>query len=423
MTSNSNTEYTFQSISDRESLRSGPTPQTSTQWLEVSPENVTYSSLVGVPLSPRAEGVNSTFRLQTEYWTLKCPTITAGALLEEERMVTDSRHRNQTGLWVGTAGSSSTLMSNTSAVTKDGFCGRKPSELNVQPRVIVYNAWPVYPEHMSPLWSFDRIGSLCYMKTSYVEMEVECFGQQCAAARVRRSTLNNISTSWTYLDDQECTMWARFAHHFVKDVDSHGVGEGTVPQSYLANPDTPSLRTAARTILQLDQGVYADRLAQLMNTFWSASRGYRALVEGLSDDNASQNATEQSRRLLPSFDTAQGQTSRRVEVVMCHRGWLAALLFTSLILLVASLIPAAVRITTHTPDLSFDISTMIRDNPYVATPPGGSTLKCSERARLLRDRSVRFGDVAPDNGVGHLAIGSIDNGYTVARVLNGRKYE
>ena len=51
---------------------------------------------------------------------------------------------------------------------------------------------------------------------------------------------------------------------------------------------------------------------------------------------------------------------------------------------------------------------MTRDNSYIDLPPGGCTLDCLERTRLLEDVRVRLQGLAPDDAVGHIAFGSAE---------------
>ena len=67
---------------------------------------------------------------------------------------------------------------------------------------------------------------------------------------------------------------------------------------------------------------------------------------------------------------------------------------------------AIVKHMTRGPIILGYVSTMTRDNPYIDLPPGGCTLDCLERTRLLKDVSVRLQDFAPDDAVGHIAFGS-----------------
>jgi len=80
-------------------------------------------------------------------------------------------------------------------------------------------------------------------------------------------------------------------------------------------------------------------------------------------------------------------------------------------MIIASLVPRIVRhYLTRGPGVMLNVSSLAtRDSPFVALPTSGSFLDAMERARLMKDQKVRFGDVSAASGVGRLAIGTIDD--------------
>lgn len=70
-------------------------------------------------------------------------------------------------------------------------------------------------------------------------------------------------------------------------------------------------------------------------------------------------------------------------------------------------------------------SLVMRDSPYVALPSTGSFLEASERARILKDVKIRFGDTKSASEVGRLAVGSVGDseGWTIGRVKRHRLCE
>lgn len=55
-----------------------------------------------------------------------------------------------------------------------------------------------------------------------------------------------------------------------------------------------------------------------------------------------------------------------------------------------------------------NFTTMVKDSPYVGTPPRGLAMGDFERSYLLRNLKVRYGDVAAGEPVGHIALGTMD---------------
>jgi hypothetical protein len=62
---------------------------------------------------------------------------------------------------------------------------------------------------------------------------------------------------------------------------------------------------------------------------------------------------------------------------------------------------------------------------YIPMPSGGTFMAASDRAKLLKNSKVWFGEVQADMDAGRLAIGSADDpgSQNVAYVRRGRLYE
>jgi hypothetical protein len=81
----------------------------------------------------------------------------------------------------------------------------------------------------------------------------------------------------------------------------------------------------------------------------------------------------------------------------------------STVMIFASFLPPTVRYClAHGPDMMLNISSLATsDSPFVAIPVSGSSMGATERAQLMKDEKVRFGDVSADADVGRLAIGTL----------------
>jgi hypothetical protein len=122
--------------------------------------------------------------------------------------------------------------------------------------------------------------------------------------------------------------------------------------------------------------------------------------------------------------SAEATKTERKEVIVAHRGWVVALCFASILLIVLSLVaPFAHHFLTIGVDVAMNISSLAtRSNPHTSLPHSGTYLDASDRARLLRNHQIRFGDVEGAADVGALVMGSF-NGAIIARVRKGRLYE
>jgi hypothetical protein len=106
----------------------------------------------------------------------------------------------------------------------------------------------------------------------------------------------------------------------------------------------------------------------------------------------------------------EGTRSSRTDIIIAHKGWVAILSIASILLIVSSLISPFVHgFLTNGPDAMMNISSLAtRNNPHISLPANGTFLDASDRARLLKDITVPYGDVEKRSSIGSLAIGSFE---------------
>jgi hypothetical protein len=249
---------------------------------------------------------------------------------------------------------------------------------------------------------------------------------------MRRSQLSHPPPGWTFLDRNGCIDFGYFSYWFIPVADPPTSVSGSLPQGYIAYPNDTSLaiHAAVPVAHPADIGsiLFAQRLGQLLNTWWLASVGREVLSSGVDMGKVGRVIEDVP---IASFQSLQlgstnGTLTHQVVIIKCSMGWFVALVAVSAVLIVASTVPLILRLWTRTPAFNLLPSTMLKDNPYFEATKTGSTLESSERSRLLRHRRVRFGDVAPNDAVGYLAVGSLgdgDNGIgEVRRVQKSRLY-
>lgn len=115
-------------------------------------------------------------------------------------------------------------------------------------------------------------------------------------------------------------------------------------------------------------------------------------------------------RLYSLIARSNGTLTTREEVIQAHSAWVATLAVASAVMIVASLVSPVTRIFLRRgPDLMFNISSLAtRDSKHIGLPASGTYLDPSDKARLVKDLKVRFGDVRRDADIGRLAIGMLD---------------
>lgn len=148
----------------------------------------------------------------------------------------------------------------------------------------------------------------------------------------------------------------------------------------------------------INPSLFAQRLVQLLNTWWVASVGREVVSSGVKLGSVGRDNTSSGEPLRPL--TANSILSHQVETIACMGPWFITLVTVSAVLIAASVVSLTLRLRTHAPAFSLLVSTMLKDSPYFEAPKTGSTLENSDRSRLLRHRTVRFGDVAPGIDIG-----------------------
>lgn len=420
------------SLEDLLELKSGAVATSS--WMDVPAENVTYTSLVGIPVS----GVNASsgatnFTLETSYWRLQCSAVEIGKVCAKFLPNTPARCRVQDGIdWSGASGMASLLLSNSSDISdpRDPICDRNYWATDIPPRDLIYAAWPMANNQIDG--ADDPFNAHCTIETSWVELDIRCQIRDCAVKRIRRSLQARPPPGWTFLDDTNCTNWQYFTNWFTSIGEATSSGLGTLPQGYLSDPNDPTLAKYNNSTVirpgELAPNVFARRLGQLMNTWWMVSIARETLSSGVSGGLSGRTDPRPgiSDLILLRVDTASGDSTQEVPVIKCRQGWFVALLLTSMVLLLAGAIPPIVRAWARAPAFTLLVSTLLRDTPYFDAPEAGSTLDSTQRSRLLKQRAVRLGDVMPKEPVGHLAIGAWSGGEEgeqwPARVQKGRLY-
>jgi hypothetical protein len=309
----------------------------------------------------------------------------------------------------------------------------------------------------SSWWNVTSGNLQCQMTSTYVEVEIFCpTGTTCATSKIRRSRLSHLPAARTQLDFYPAgghKNWPTFASYFIKTFQGGYHSRPTMLDLYLIAPEDPllELQTADNSNLSYDDiepftnntpaldKAYSYNLGQLFNAYWTCMNGFYALTGGLTnatsyaDDDTSFDGLviNPSKKMTERFKTKAwstiGTKNTKEIVIQAHKGWAAVLAFASSLLILASLIPAIFRtFLTNGPDIMMNMSSLaMRDNPYIALPSTGSFLEASERARILKDVKIRFGDAKSTSEVGRLAVGSVGDseGWTIGCVKRHRLCE
>ncbi|KAI0570113.1 hypothetical protein Alg130_11351 [Pyrenophora tritici-repentis] len=407
-------------------------------WYDTDGGNVdAYSSLIGIPITRINDSkfIDYFTKVQSPYLSLQC-SITA--------VESGIRPRNYglPGLSSGASSTGSIIFwdipnpeqqrANSSQKTRDRMSPEK-----VLPLKIKY----------VPLYDRSNFTLTCNVTQSYIEAEVRCpTPSTCVSSRIRRSKLNHLPSSWTLLDLSWRTPSLLFGGML-----SNFNGTYSYPQlfdRYLSDPYL--LNSNYANVSQTTEDKATIRLGQMLNAYLACLNGFFAVSAGVNNDTAyfwdnNQTFTKQpemlqNRYLQDPFDSTVSNATfktkawssevtktERKDVIVAHRAWVVALCFASIVLILASLVAPVVHYClTVGVDIAMNISSLAtRDNPYMDLPQTGTHLDASDRARLLRDHKVRFGEAEGAAGVSSLVMGSVGGaeGPGITRVRKGRLYE
>ena len=386
-----------------------------------------YSSFIGVPISgmDSPEFIDYSTTIQAKYFHLECDPY------PDDSDDWDAQFTFNTTRWLG-------YVYWNENVTKRAEM--PPGEVGPFAFVIVTNSL------LGLIWN-------CTIETTYVEAEIACSTHDaCAAVRIRRSRLAHPPPAYTELGPLvgfNNTPWeSALLNMDIEDGAPHvfsGDGDGAssdvlnmyyMSQDYYVNPTNIVMLEE----VEVDNKTIVPRLSQVLNAYWATMNG-KASLRGNFDastrrSNANVSWYDQDQDDFHSMDsldrgnaetlakawTSTGTRRSNVEIFHAHFGWVIALIVSSTVLIVASLVPFYLRtFLPHGPDVLMNFSSLAaRDNPYVALPVTGTYLDAADRSRLLKDVRIRFGDVEEGGEIGRLAIGRADG--DVAPLGKGRKY-
>jgi hypothetical protein len=401
-----------------------------TGWTNVPVRNVTYSSVLGIPLSNLLREGNTTFFIESSYIALDCydnVTSTVGfynyTALGEDQYQGLANRTLINGTYYATIGPSDWEPVNTSTVFPSDF--QRTFSLAIDGfyeggtfgSVIEYiNDTSIYePRTLLYQTKYGGVSAWCPISTKYVESAVECVGADCSVVAIRSSQLKHANTNLTNLGyiaafNDFCTYLMRASSAELHDATSSAL------ELYIGDPDSA---THAGLIYPNITGLSASdlgiRLQQVINTYWFGSYDPVSMMGflnlNMSDDTRTFNLTLNTTASNIVFN----------EVYVMHFGWFFALLLATSIMLGAALVGAFFSWRIRGPDILGYCSTLLRDTPYTSAVKAGTTIDGLERTRRERGMRVKLLDVDPDNEVGYIAIAE-DVGRPGGGLVRGRYY-
>jgi hypothetical protein len=378
----------------------------------MSENSTEYTSLLGIPMGNVLQSGNTTFNIEMAYWRLDCPTL---------QMENDTQLR---AIWASNSNTPLTNWGGIDMVNSNSmnFAGPARCESNapaMPPRTVIFGG---YGSLDDPEIFINTFAS-CSIYTTYVELSVSCNNQKCSVDRLRNSTQPHLQETYTTLDgtctaDTQKPMPAAqwFQSDFARVItDGHPTAASPL-MFYFSNPALPFSVADQPPVYTVGNESFAISFAQLLNTYWTASVGIEAITAGDPSSYAPVNA---SGLVYFNYETVPATITANEQILVCNWGWFAALVIATLVMFVASVVNIVLGTLIVVPELKMNIATVTRDSLYLGQHPGGSTLGDYERSDLLDAVRVRFGDVASEAPVGHLALGNFEN---VAKFDKTREY-
>ncbi|KAJ4371591.1 hypothetical protein N0V83_004810 [Neocucurbitaria cava] len=382
---------------------------TSDEWKEITNNtnaNVTYASLVGVPVAgPPSDGY-STFNIKARQFDITC---SSNKLMDQNQ--TD--FGNMTATW------------KLRPVNKSKHCGTV-----VDCAIPDCDGYPcgILSKSMANSEDEDKFSvANCSISFDYFESGVRCNRSSCAVYKMKK--LDLLSDGYTQdLDDFTRNNFLSNEMSIMPTLDNYNVGSAsargsTNMEKWMMDPTNfIGARYDNVDLYELSPEVFAERLTILYNTFFQSTYGTLALGGHLPS-----NLTQTGLMVGTSYGsniTFNGTEANIVQetkpIYKTNWKWFTALLVCSLVLLAAAYAGLILKYITLAPDIIGYASSLTLLNPYVPTPTGGTTLHGLERAAILHDLPVRIGDVCANEPVGAIAFAKADNG-RVAR-LDRRRY-
>jgi hypothetical protein len=447
-------------IDEIEDTNSSPSPDE--MWTDLSNNNtnLTYSSWTGINIQGLRPDRNSDFSVKHSYIYLDCNerlNISSEIELKTLNISFYPGFDYNTSLALGNDIVSKTSICDRAGRDTAGFLLRGYHDNSPVTNQQLYNASDVNElENHSKIYPMSLFyGTVtdespcanvfeCKVNVATVEAQIECAHEDCKVQQIRRfpntlfrDTSNNICN--ILFNTLACTLGSTIAlDNFVNlfsnvtnvfdrtlkspqgigsPFDDYIIGRRT---SFGRNPDMSTTRKSAPA------EEVAVRLTTLLNTYWQAG-SWGTQVVMTEPFNIPPDPDFYNRLNPPKFMTNKTEATffYHIPVYAASIPWIVILTLTTTVLLALGALNLLLLYSTAAPDIFDHASSLTRENPYIALPPGGTGLDGLERSRLLKDVRVQLVDTKPEDRIGYVALKSVNGreGYSKGRLKLGRSYE
>ncbi|KAJ5177627.1 uncharacterized protein N7500_000326 [Penicillium coprophilum] len=406
----------------------------STGWMDIPQnDNLTYASLVGVPVIDLPNSGNTSFTLPGSYLSISCPifdTLHQMNLTNFTGPDAPSPGNGDDCSWTSSQGGYQFQLAISEPCSKslDASMARTRNA-----RKLIWESWDRGYAGDPKVDRSPITRAVCDLTTTYVDANMTCEsldGSQstkaCNLSSARRSVNeSHFHQNWTIFDlkfpgDSALPIGYNKGILYMltsifPDVEQHGGLEPVIGYfihpfhaigdffgDNLMSPETTSPK------------VFGTRLSQLFNS---------VLYLGISPSafTGSVNMTQiENGQIKHSPVKLTAKNSHLQNVVKCHRLWLAILLLSSVVIFCFALLGAYLHIITIAPDLLGSLSVALLQNKIEGIV-GSSTWSSEEWSKNQRDTKLWLGDVQPDADVGCLALTTVAQDVAPG-LIKGRLY-
>lgn len=261
----------------------------------------------------------------------------------------------------------------------------------------------------------------CTLHDVELEASIVCRSAACRTARLRRTNpprprfLHSTSGSQPWKLVGYDIYILPFIRYFptlggtVTPVSYHPIDSYIFGNPNMAGAPTSyfNARPAARNWSALPDEQVSQRLTEIFNTYWEASRWAETTMRADPFAISSINTTSGEPFAVLNLNKTIASVTRQELIYKASLPWVLTLILCSGTLFMLGLVNVSVAMNTCMPDILGAVSSLTRDNPHVDLPAGGSGLDGMERTRLIKDMRVQLCDVQAEDEVGRIALKSI----------------
>ncbi|KYG13767.1 hypothetical protein FVEG_14008 [Fusarium verticillioides 7600] len=416
------------------------------EWVKISDDvtNVTFSSLIGIPVNPGLPSEPTFLTLNTSYMYLDCPTFHTSPRelgkppIEEYKTPQWTNFtadppslENPNNTWLHYH----TFLGDSGPIVANGFQIAMSSCLwgcseSLKPREARRVIWESASNR-----SFAHID--CTLHTTYVDVRYDCRNASCSPIEVRLSP-NEPDPS-------------HFSNHFPSEGNPHdpwnsrnftGFDKGyeNIPSNFLILMTTafrmmsvgalvpvlgfilsPNDTTTVppdgvfyEDVTGIGRAKFQERLSQLFNTLFLAGIEPSVIVGTMP-------VMEKEQYFATSTHTAE--TIITEKILLCDKAWFATMIVICIIVLVISLSGAGFRAVTLVPDVLGTLSIITLDNRCEKDLQKASMLDGLERSRLLKNVSIKLGNAKQDSPCGRIGFAAPANDENIVQLQENGIYE